>query len=184
MKLPPHNRSGFTLLEVIAAVALFAIAVLALSRSGTSSLRNTIDSQKMTTAVQLLQLKMVELELKHQELLDRGGPKAALGESSGTFEEPNSNFKWTAKVTENPFLLEDETLLKTMTSLGVDSDLAEVKLQESSLALNNLRLALEENLVELYVEVSWQDLGRVQKIPLVTHLIPNKPKIKLRLGSS
>jgi len=180
MKSP--RRDGFTLLEVIAAVALFAIAVLALTRSGTTSLRNTIDSQKMTQAVQLLQMKMIEMEIKYQKLLDRGGPKAALGEDKGDFDEPYGEFRWSVEVTENPFPLEDETLVGTMTNLGVDSDLAELKIQESAIALNNLRKALEENVVQLYLEVTWDEFGREKKIPLVTHLIPAKPKIRLRLS--
>jgi len=176
-----RSRAGFTLLEVIAAVALFAFAVLALTRSGTGSLRNSIESERITRASQLLEMKIAELEVEYQFRIDKEGIKSVIGEKSGAFEKPFEDYRWKATVSENPFTLEGDQLKTVMTSMGVDESLAEVQLEESALILNNLRKALNENLVEVLVEIFWDDFGRERSIPVVTHLIPSKPKIKLTM---
>ncbi|MBP7843524.1 MAG: prepilin-type N-terminal cleavage/methylation domain-containing protein [Proteobacteria bacterium] len=177
-----RKTDGFTLLEIIAALTLFSLVVFSLISAGTASRRNTAESERLTTAVQLVQSKMTEMELKYQGNIDNNGVKSSFNEESGQFESPYENFSWKVDFKETPFKLTKENMLPLLKQLGIQEDLAEVQFDESRLVVGNLNKAIEENMGELYVEVAWKERGNTKKIPLVTHLMPRKPKIELSLN--
>jgi prepilin-type N-terminal cleavage/methylation domain-containing protein len=175
-------RAGFTLLEIIAALTLFSLVVFSLISAGTSSRRNTAESERVTQAVQLAQGKMTEMELKYQEIIDKNGVQSSFNEESGTFDAPYDIFSWKTEFKESPFNLTKENILPLLKQLGVEEDLAEMQFDESRLVVGNLNKAFKENIGELFVEISWTDRGSVKRMPLVTHLMPKKPKLALSLN--
>ena len=56
------KASGFTLMEVMIAMAILAIALVAIFQSQSQSISMSTDSRFMTTASLLAQSKMVEVE--------------------------------------------------------------------------------------------------------------------------
>src|SRR5688572_8452658 len=85
------TAGGFTLLEVMVAVAVVAIALVGLLRLHLVSLDNTLRSQDLTTAVLLAQGKMAMM-----------GAFPDAGEEQGKFEGPElERFRWFTKVTEH-----------------------------------------------------------------------------------
>ncbi|MBZ0253345.1 MAG: prepilin-type N-terminal cleavage/methylation domain-containing protein, partial [Candidatus Methylomirabilis sp.] len=62
-----RGREGFTLLEVMAAVAVLAIALVALLEAQARSIRASHDIQLKTQAVLLAQEKMTQMELRQSE---------------------------------------------------------------------------------------------------------------------
>lgn len=87
------TAGGFTLLEVMVAVAVVAIALVGLLRLHLVSLDNTLRSQDLTTAVLLAQGKMATV-----------GTFPDTGEEQGKFEGPElERFRWFTRVTEHSF---------------------------------------------------------------------------------
>jgi general secretion pathway protein I len=82
---------GFTLLEVLVAVAIVAIALVTFMGLHLRSLDATIRAQDLTTAVLLAQAKMATM-----------GEFPDTGEEKGRFEGPElERFQWATAVTEH-----------------------------------------------------------------------------------
>jgi len=85
------KRSGFTLLEVVVALAIVAIALVPLMRLHLLSLDATLQAQDLTTAVLLAQGQLAALGAFPEE-----------GEENGKYEEPElERFHWQTVVTEH-----------------------------------------------------------------------------------
>ena len=83
--------AGFTLLEVLVAVAIVAIALVTFMGLHLRSLDATIRAQDLTTAVLLAQAKMATM-----------GEFPDTGEEQGKFEGPElERFQWATAVTEH-----------------------------------------------------------------------------------
>ena len=92
VKPQAHARAaGFTLLEVLIAVAIVAIALVTFMGLHLRSLEATIRAQDLTTAVLLAQGKMATM-----------GEFPDTGEEQGKFEGPElERFQWATAVTEH-----------------------------------------------------------------------------------
>jgi prepilin-type N-terminal cleavage/methylation domain-containing protein len=175
-------KHGFTLVEILVALVIFATAILGIVQSRTSALRNARESERVFEATQLAQLKMTEMELKFQKSLDQGF-NAAMGEETGAFEEPFQDFRWKAVLKEAKLEMTEADLSQMMSKLGFDEDEAQDQIENpaNKLVMGNLNKILKENLAELAVSVSWTQFGQEKKVQMVTHLIPTQPKISLSL---
>ena len=91
------TTAGFTLLEIMVALAIVAIALVPLLRLHLLSLDATIRSQDLTTAILLAQGQLAAMGAFPEE-----------GEDTGTFEEPDlEKFRWHTAVKEHTFSSED-----------------------------------------------------------------------------
>ncbi len=85
----PHRERGFTLLEVMIAVGVLGVAMLALLALHDSNLRSVIRGQELSTASELAQGVMTHAELERFPVL---------GTTAGNFESlfPGvyPNFRW------------------------------------------------------------------------------------------
>ncbi len=91
--------SGFTLLEVMIAIALMTMAFGSVFTVQSSSLGMSTRAKNMVIASMLARQKLAQFEADH-----RGKPfSEASNEESGAFEAPYQSFKWTVKVKELPF---------------------------------------------------------------------------------
>jgi general secretion pathway protein I len=99
---PRHPcAAGFTLLEVMVALAIIAIALVPLMRLHLLSLDATMRAQGLTTAVLLAQEHMALLPLF---------PEA--GEEQGGFDDPTlAAFRWHTVVTEEEIILGESAQL-------------------------------------------------------------------------
>ena len=103
---PIHLQAGFSLLEVMVAVVILSFGLLAIMHLFPVGLRAGKISQDVTTATFLAQQRIELLKsIKYKDI--------EIGESSGTFEEPYSEFgefNWVQNVSE-----EQEGWLKKVT---------------------------------------------------------------------
>jgi len=95
-----RKEGGFTLLEVMVAVAVIAMSFAALLASQSQSLSMASLSRFETAAALLARQKLAELELAGYE---------SLSNDNGQFEEEFSDYRWRAEVKE---LDDDETGIK------------------------------------------------------------------------
>jgi general secretion pathway protein I len=91
----PMNRSGFTLLEVVVALAILGLALMAIYDLNAGAIANHAYSKKLTVASLLARSKMTDLE---QELYDKGFSTDDEEKSGDFTDEGWSNFKWRAKI--------------------------------------------------------------------------------------
>lgn len=103
---------GFTLLEVMVALAILAGALLTIAQIVSSSLRNEIRAQRLDVATLLARTKMVELE----EWYERVGFKDFDEGDEGDFEAlGHSDVKWKTEVLKPQGDFTTQRLLKTFT---------------------------------------------------------------------
>lgn len=90
------QRSGFTLLEIMIALAIVSIAMVSLLSLANRSIGVHDRLQRMTTATLLAQQKMAETELGA-----RHGTKVET-ELEGVFSDPHGNFRWQINYADSP----------------------------------------------------------------------------------
>lgn len=181
---PSFGRSqrGFTLLEILVATGLFAIAIFAIIKSGSGSIRSVRESQMLFKAVQIGQTKMQELEEKYQKQIDRDGVKdTPMAEEVGAFEAPFELYSWEVKLIPSTMKLNESSMRGLLKSFGLEDEDINAQMEDPAqrLVLGNINKALKENFVELILLVKWERFGRKSSMPIITHLIPTKPKITL-----
>ena len=90
-----HREGGFTLLEVMIALAVVAIALVSLLTLANRSIAVNARLQKITQATLLAQEKMTEVEVNSKQ-------GQTVREGEGTFPAPNENYRWRVTLTETP----------------------------------------------------------------------------------
>lgn len=88
---------GFTLLEIMVALAIIGIALVSLLALGNRSIGVNDRLQHLTRATLLAQQKMAE-----SENLARSGGIAGLNEEQGDFAEPFTAYRWQVRFSETP----------------------------------------------------------------------------------
>ena len=162
----PHDSSGFTFIEVMVAMLLFVIAVLAAVGIAQGSVRATRDTKEMSTATWLIQKVMVELETK---LESEGIDKACEKKKTGKFDEPYERFTWATYCTELDFNI-SEAAAKIAAAAGEE----EVDNKENVFQKMILKTASEyisKSMRELHAEVIWQQDKHKRVIALTTHFV-------------
>jgi len=90
-----RNDQGFTLLEVMIAIAIIATALVTLLKAQNQNLRALTESADLTTATLLAKQKLAEVEI---------GGFPDLAEEAGNFSEGEfSKFRWRRTVAPTPF---------------------------------------------------------------------------------
>ncbi|PNU19835.1 type II secretion system protein GspI [Geothermobacter hydrogeniphilus] len=95
-ELGEKNRSpaaGFTLLEVMIALAIIGVALVALLGLAQRSISTNQRLQQITRATLLAQSKMAEIET---------GIGSDGSDAEGTFTDPDDAFSWTVRSSETP----------------------------------------------------------------------------------
>lgn len=92
-RTPRNQQAGFTLLEVMIAVAILAVSLMALSLTMIRSLRASHHARLMTQATFLCRLKFGEIE--NEFVVDGFKDDAGTVEKKGLFDDPLfKNFSW------------------------------------------------------------------------------------------
>lgn len=90
------RKDGFTLLEIMIALAIVSIALVTLLSLGNRSIRVNGRLQKITRATLLAQDKMTEVEV-----LSQAGGKS-MDNEQGVFDKPFDGFRWRTTFTDTP----------------------------------------------------------------------------------
>ena len=93
IKLITRGISGFTLLEVLVALAVLAIALISIFKLQGQTLQMSAQARFLTVAPHLAQAKLAETEL--QDIKE-------VGDGSGSFSGEHSTFNWAITVEEIP----------------------------------------------------------------------------------
>jgi len=109
----PASRNGFTLIEILAAVSLIAIVLVAVHKMHSHTITISNSAKFYTTAPLLAQRKMAELEMK---------PLDELTDDSGDFGDDFAGYGWSTIIdeVESEFL---ENTAKDLKKIDVSVDL-------------------------------------------------------------
>ena len=96
-RLKTTGQRAFTLLEIMVALAIVGVAMVALLNLGNRSIGVHDRLQHLTQATLLAQQKMAESELEA-----RSGGVAQLSDSAGAFNEPFTDYQWRIAIVNTP----------------------------------------------------------------------------------
>ncbi len=153
-----RNSRGFTLLEVLIALAILAVSLLAIFNLQGTSLLASARGQRISVATQLARQKMAQVIVDFETGMAKGEfPEDK--EETGTFEEDKRpDFKWKFKIRKV------EVPVPPSSQEG-----AEVMTQIFSMVSDQMT----QNMRELQLSVSYEDEGgeAEEMIVLTTHMV-------------
>lgn len=187
------RAGGFTLLEVMIALAILAAALLTVSEIVGSSLRNHVRARQLEVATLLARGKMVELEVE----LERTGFKEFDEAEEGTFDEQgHPEIRWAAEIVRPEVDLSPDRIVQLFTGKagGLEELLGSLGATApeggpqpaggGAAAMTGLLQAqltafgetVKKGVREVRLTVSWPDGKREESFTVVTHLVVLAPK--------
>jgi general secretion pathway protein I len=94
MRAPEPRQSGFTLIEVVVAVAIVALGLMAVSRVVHDTVNNSSYLRDRTLATWIADNRLVEMRL--------GRELPSVDETEGEVDYANQRWTWTATVAQTP----------------------------------------------------------------------------------
>jgi general secretion pathway protein I len=185
----PAAARGFTLLEVMVALAILAGALMALSDVVGGALRNHVRAQQLEVATLLARGKMVGLE----EEFERKGFRDFDQTEEGTFEDDgHPEIRWKAEAVKPEVDLSPQKILMMLTgSEDLSALLPEAPDEDGRTVLDPRTGALsamvqaqltqfgevvKKGVRELRLTVSWDEGKSERSFTVVTHLVVLQPK--------
>jgi prepilin-type N-terminal cleavage/methylation domain-containing protein len=163
-----RSPDGFTFIEVLVAMLIFVLAVLAAVDIVQGSVRATRDAREVSIATRLLQNVMVDLETK---LETQGFDKACDKKKDGKFESPHENYTWITQCGEIDFNLSQTA--SQIAGAGADEG-SEESTTENQLQKTILQTAssyISKSLREIHAQVSWVQGKDKRTVDVTTHVV-------------
>lgn len=149
----PWSKGGFSLLEVMIAVAILAFSFLALLNFQGQTMFRVGRSERLTLATFLANQKMgdILLQIEKEYVQQRVFPEDK--SDGGTFEKPYERFRWEWKIRKveipTPSAEEGSPMMAMF-----------------SMVANQIR----DMVREVKLTVKWEELGKEKNIDVVTHI--------------
>jgi general secretion pathway protein I len=177
---------GFTLLEVMVALAILAGSLVAISEVVGGALRNHVRARQLDVATSLARAKMVELQAQYE----RKGFRDLDESDEGSFEaDGHPEVRWKVDVRRPSVELGPDAVLGALTGGKSLQDLMPPPDQAPQLApfqalitaslqglLTRIGEQLKKGVRELRLTVSWQGAAAVESFDVVTHLVVLEPE--------
>jgi general secretion pathway protein I len=191
-----RRGAGFTLLEVMVALAILAGSLLAVSEVTTGALRNHVRARNLEVATLLARGKLAAL----QDHYEAKGFRATDEEDEGTFEEEgHAEVRWKVEVKAPPGQLGPEELVTALTGspdalaqlfpqpeegqqlAGGLQQMVQGQLQQHLAAFGQ---KLKQGARELRLTIAWPDAGGDESFTVTTHMLVLTPREQLPQGSA
>ena len=157
---------GFTFIEVLVAMLIFVLVVLASVEIVHGSVRATREAKEYTVATQLLQKVMVDLETQ----VETGGfDKGCDKKKDGKFEAPHDQFSWATSCD----VIEMNLSSSASQILAADNE-ADTKSttenQMQKIIFDTASKYMTQAVREIHAEVTWMQGDDLKMIDLTTHV--------------
>jgi general secretion pathway protein I len=175
---------GFTLLEVMVALAILATSLLALSDVVAGALRNEVRARNLELATLLARGKMAEVE-DHYEWK---GFKTSDESEEGTFEEEgHPEIRWRLEITAPPGTLDADQMVRAITGTDLQQllpppddapQLAPLHAQLTAglqVLLPRLAESVKRGLRDVRLTVTWPENAREESFEVRTHMLVLAP---------
>ncbi len=175
---------GFTLLEVMVALAILASSLLALSDVVAGALRNEVRARNVELAALLARGKMAQVEDRYEWK----GFAPSDQSDEGTFdEEGHPEVRWRLEITAPPGALTGDEVLRAVAGADVREllpppeqapQLAPFQAQLTALlqpTLAKFADSVKRGLREVRLTVTWPENGRDESFEVKTHMLVLAP---------
>jgi len=147
-------KKGFTLLEVMLALAVFAFAITALVGFNARGYVNDSRARRLTTAVLLAKSKMADYQLDIEKEVAKGSfPDDKTDE--GVFESPFDEYKWKVEVKKVELPL---------------PPLGEGVGEATKQMMDMITKQITESVREVKLTITWTEMDRERSFDVVTHI--------------
>ncbi len=150
-----RTNRGFTLIEVVMALAIFAMAMSAFVGFQGRGYVNNARARKMLVAVDLSRQKMVDWKLQIDEEIKKGSFPEDKSEE-GEFEEPFNDYRWKIELQKTELPIPP-----------VGEDEGEVMQQMVKLITKQITDAVREMRLTVY----WTEMDKQRELSIVTHIV-------------
>lgn len=154
MTLNRPNILGFTLLEVMVAIAILAGSLTAIMGLSGNSLIKSGRTQKILVATMLARQKMTDIEIDLEKARQKGEFPDERSED-GKFEEPNDDYEWKMEIK------------RVELPAPISGDKGSIQ----DMVGKQLTKEISQTVRELKLTVLWKDRGEEQSIDIVTHIV-------------
>lgn len=149
-----RSRKGFTLLEIMVAVAILSISLVALLTFQGNTMLTSGRAERITEATLLARMKMAEIELELDKSMRKGEfPEEKTEE--GEFEDPFDNYKWKLSIRGVKLpapVMGEEGSIESMVGRQLTEEIA-------------------KTVREVKLEIIWMEMNESQSIDVVTHIV-------------
>ena len=161
------NNAGFTLIEVMVALAIMVITFTAMMNGNLFTQMMSLRSRKAIVASFLAAQKMSEVKLEIEGL-----PLSEIPEKEeGAFPKPFDDYKWA--ITSQPFEYDIGAAAAGLLQGGEE----ETQSEQLASVLRNISGILKESIREVTVTVLWTTRKIDRKFALTTHVIDRNLKL-------
>ena len=149
---PQH--AGFTLLEIMVAVAILSISLIALLSFQGNTMLTSGRAEKMTEATMLCRLKMSEIELDLDKQMKKGEFPDEKTEE-GNFDNPFAAYKWKMSIRR----------------INLPAPVTGEEGSIENMVGRQLTEEIGKTVREVRLEILWEEMGEEQSIDVVTHIV-------------
>jgi general secretion pathway protein I len=181
------SSSGFTLLEIMVAIAILSLTVVVFLSIITNNVRSTNHSKMTTAATFLARTRMVEIE---DEILDNGFTDNDES-AAGTFRDSGfPQFRWESVIeridlpSDLSTKARDQASADTMDAKDPMSLMTGFMGGMMSSFIDPIRLGLEESVRKVTVRVIWDEHGRPNQTFEVVQYLTDPSKLLLGPGAN
>ncbi len=165
---PPWRRAGFTFIEVLVAMLIFVLAVLAAVNITSGAVKATREAKEISRATWLLQKLMAELETK---LETDGIDKACDKKKEGKFDAPDESFLWVTNCYEVDMRLsEAASQVAAMVEDDKDTNTTNAGVIQKMI-LDTASTYITKATREIHAEVTWKQGKTQRKITVTSHFV-------------
>lgn len=162
------NQKGFTLLEIIVALAILSVSLVVISDLHNSGMLRSRRAEDITTASMLARLKLHEVQLEIENNMAKGEFPAENKHDEGKFDEPYEKFSWSLDIKKVDIPVppqpegggEGEEGAADQAGMGVMFQIFKMISEK-----------IAESARELKLEVKWNELEEEQSLSVSTHVV-------------
>lgn len=148
------NKKGFTLLEVMVAMAILAGSLTALIGLTGNSMIRSGRAEKLLTATMLARQKMADIEIDIEKARTKGEFPEEKDED-GTFDEPFEEYSWKMEIKK----------------VDLPAPVSGEKGSVQEMVGKQLTKEISQTVRQLKFTILWKERGEEQSFDVVTHII-------------
>jgi prepilin-type N-terminal cleavage/methylation domain-containing protein len=166
-----RNSKGFTLVEIMIAIAILSVGLLSIYTAQGNSLRASGNAERIQTAAMLARQIMTQKMIEVEKNMQKGTFPPDKEEDTGEFEAPLDQYRWEYSVRKVEIPIGGGGGGAPPAEGGEGGANANQAPESAQNALAQMvSKKLSDTIREINVKVIWEELGEEQSIKVTTHV--------------